>query len=115
MGLDHGLIKRPKPVDTELVTWRKEWWLRHWFCDWLQHFQDNGETKVTCEDLRDLIGKIDKVLRNPEKYREEFPLLDEAEDKGEFLKKLRELKLEISKIIMHTDWENEEVIYWEWY
>ncbi len=114
MGLDHGLVRRKKPEDTELVTWRKEWWLRERFAECLHRFQDNGDTKVQREDLETLDMDIQTVLDEPNRADQFFPTWERTYN-GEFFAMLRQLQADIRDIIDGTDWEKEDIYYWEWY
>lgn len=114
MGLDHGLIRRPISQDADLVEWRKEWWLREWFAECLHRFQDNGETVVHCDDLETLVCDIENVLDEPERAKEFFPQW-EGKYNEYFFERLREVKEQIQNIIDGTNWDTEQVLYWEWY
>lgn len=114
MGLDHGLVRRPIANDAELVTWRKNWALREWFAECLHRFQDNGETIVYRDDLEALKADIITVLDEPERAADFFPQMDGKYDENYF-QMLRELKQDVEEIIVGTNWNSEQIVYWEWY
>ena len=119
MGLDMGLVKRPKKND-ELMYWRKANQIREWFANNLAYFHDNGETKVYKEDLESLLATIDEVLEHREKAKDLLPrsqgfFFGSYEYDDWYWQDLTETKAKLEEILRETDWDNEDVFYWEWY
>lgn len=120
MGLDMGLSKRPK-FSEEIVYWRKANQIREWFVKRLgDKFVDNGETKVEREDLEALVADCKKVLANHELAEDILPTSvgfffgSQAYDEWYFSDLEDTVKM-VTEAIETTDWDKEEVSYWEWY
>ena len=119
MGLDMGLVKRPKEK-SELMYWRKANQIREWFANNLINFVENGETKVYKEDLEYLLDAVTEVLENREKAPELLPtssgfFFGSTEYDDWYWQGLTETKEKLEEILRDTDWDNEEIYYWEWW
>jgi hypothetical protein len=66
------------------------------------------------------LATIDNVLENPEKANMLLPpssgfFFGSTEIDDWYWTNLRETKTKIEEILRETDWDNEDVFYWEWY
>lgn len=119
MGLDMGLVKRPKESN-DIMYWRKANQIRAWFANNLRCFADNGETQVYKEDLESLLTTIEDVLDHPEKAGVLLPpssgfFFGSTEIDEYYWEDLRNTKEAIERILRETDWDTEDIYYWEWY
>lgn len=127
MGLDMGLYKKKKTQQgwheeyEELCYWRKANQIREWF---VEHLDDTvGNCKysiVTEDDLQHLLQDIDKVLSDPGLAPLIIPTssgfcFGSVEYDDWYFNDLKETKKYITKILVETDWEEEDVAYWEWW
>lgn len=119
MGLDMGLVKRPKESN-ELMYWRKANQIREWFANNLSNFADNGETRVYKEDVESLLATINEVLKHRGKAAELLPrsrgfFFGSYEYDEWYWEDLTETKEKLEEILRETDWDKEDVFYWESY
>ncbi len=125
MGLDMYLEKRKKAEKDdrkweEIAYWRKANQIRKWFADNLERFNDNGSTILSKKNLEDLLEKCKYVLENKDEAANLLPtssgfffgsgIYDEL-----YFDDIKETVDMITKVLEETDWDNEEVIYFEWY
>ena len=119
MGLDMGLSKKVI-TDHDLVYWRKANQIREWFVNNLENFQDEGETEVTEQNIRDLLEVCKEVQANHDKASELLPVSEGfffgSDEYDEwYFEQINETIEELEQVLENTDWDNEEIFYWEWY
>lgn len=119
MGLDMGLSKK-EVINNDAAYWRKANQIRKWFVENLENFQDNGETKVQEEDLEKLVDTCKKVLADHSLAEKLLPCSEGfffGDDKYDewYFNQLEDTVDMIEKVLNETDWDNEEIYYWEWY
>ena len=119
MGLDMGLSKKVIE-DKELAYWRKANQIREWFSNNLEDFNDNGETKVAKEDLENLIEVCREVSEDHNKASELLPYSEGfffggTEYDEYYFEQIEETIEQINSVLETTDWDKEEIYYWEWY
>ena len=119
MGLDMGLVNRPK-FGEEVMYWRKANQIRAWFADNLENFHDNGETEVTKEKLEELLQLVKDTLANRDMASEWLPtssgfFFGSTEYDEYYWEDLKHTEEALEEILQETDWENETITYWEWY
>lgn len=127
MGLDMGLYKKKKTQQgwheeyEELCYWRKANQIREWFVEHLDDTVDNCKYSIVTEDdLQHLLQDIDKVLSDPGLAPLIIPTssgfcFGSVEYDDWYFNDLKETKKYITKILVETDWEEEDVAYWEWW
>ena len=120
MGLDMYLFRREKrPAGEEVAYWRKANQIREWFASHVG--VDNcREAPVTKEILMKLRHDCKRVLDNHELAEK---ILSTSEgfffgstDYDEwYFQDLEDTIVALDKIIKETDWDKEEVYYYEWW
>lgn len=128
MGLDMWLerkSKNEKPdtdgVWNEVMYWRKANQIREWFAVNLEEGVENCRfSYVTKENLEDLVKDCKTVLDNHNKAHTLLPTSDgfffgSTEYDDWYFKDLEETVKSLKSIIKETDWENEDVAYYEWW
>lgn len=118
MGLDMGLYRREAP--DEVMYWRKANAIREWFANNLADFHDNGETRVYKEDLESLLETVRTVLANRDKAPGLLPtssgfFFGSLEYDDYYWEWMEETEEKLEEIIQETDWDHQEIYYWEWY
>lgn len=121
MGLDMYLFKRPTKKE-EVAYWRKANQIRCWF---VNHDIIDGDSNctpfvVTKEDLEELISDCKAVLKNPELAEEIMPtqsgfFFGSTDYDEYYLQDLEDTIAQVSKILAETNWEEDEIIYYEWW
>ena len=121
MGLDMWLHKRPKEEE-EIAYWRKANQIRGWFAENLEGFDDNGETNVPIEKVKELLEICDEVLkRRSAEYSEEvLPttigfFFGSQEYDEDYYKDVEETANILREILATFDFENNYLVYEEWY
>ena len=128
MGLDMFLERKSKNersdtkgVWKEVMYWRKANQIREWFAVNLEGGVENCRySYVTKENLEDLVKDCKTVLNNHNKARTLLPTSDgfffgSTECDDWYFKDLEETVKSLEKIIKETDWDNEDVAYYEWW
>ena len=120
MGLDMYLYRRKKrPAGDQVAYWRKANQIREWFATHIG--VDNcKESPLTKEILMDLRDDCIKVIVNHNRAKELLPtssgfFFGSTEYDDWYFKDLEDTVKMLDKIIHETDWENEEVYYYEWW
>ena len=123
MGLDMYLEKR-KTNSKEYVAiayWRKANQIREWFNSHLENGVENCEyVQVSKEDLEQLLEDCKKVLENHDLAEDLLPTSSGfffgGTDYDEwYFEDLEETIKMLEQILEETDFENEDVYYYEWW
>lgn len=127
MGLDQYLEKRKKNVKDapyeEVAYWRKANQVREWFVNNIEAmtYDSNCEAfPVTKELLEQLVLDCKKVLNNKCQATELLPtssgfFFGGTEYNEYYFDGLKQTVTMVQKVINETDWETEEVAYYEWW
>lgn len=127
MGLDMKLLIAKKnstePIETrgwEFCYWRKANQIRNYFEESLKDFQDNGKTLVQKEVLEDLLKRLTEVLIDHSKAKELLPtcsgfFFGNEEYNSWYFEQILEVRDDIRDILNYVNFEEEDVLYWEWY
>lgn len=119
MGLDMYLFRRKIPQDEEVGYWRKANQIREWFN---RHVGvENCREVVLNEDIL-LLLRHDcmRVLENPDLAREILPTAEgfffgSLEYDESYFDDLRDTVKTIDNILKTTDFEKEQILYYEWW
>ena len=128
MGLDMYLQRKDKNMKPnaervweEVMYWRKANHIREWFATHLDGGVENCQfSYVTKKNLEDLIHDCKVVLNDHNKAHILLPTSSGfffgGTDYGEwYFSDLEKTVTELEEIIEETDWENEDVAYYEWW
>lgn len=130
MGLDMYLYSvkrdvnlenvRQYPVE-EIMYWRKANQIRRWFEEYLDNPIENCEyTRVPKEKLEELLRTCRIVLNERDRAEELLPTSEGfffggTEYDNWYFKQVQETVEQIEKILKETNWEEKEVLYFEWW
>lgn len=120
MGLDMFLEKRSSKGDWQGVAyWRKANQIRNWFNEKVG-VENCQYTPVTKELLQELVCDCKMVVEHPELASKILPtrsgfFFGSTEYDEWYFDDLHETIVKVTEIIETTDWENEEVAYYEWW
>ena len=128
MGLDMYLQRKSKNALpdkkgawNEVMYWRKANQIREWFATHLEGGVENCKfSYVTKENLKELVDTCKTVLDNHDSAPELLPTSNgfffgsTAYDEWYF-EDLKETAEGLERVIRETDWENEDVAYYEWW
>ena len=119
MGLDMGLARVQRKGE-DVGYWRKANAIRGWIEKNLEDFQDNGETYFPKEKIEELLSVCETVLQHPEKAGELLPptegfffgsnRIDEW-----YWEDVRKTVDILENVLKTTDFQEENIMYWEWY
>ena len=127
MGLDMYLERKSKnEFDTadaweEVIYWRKANQIREWFATHLTKGVENCKrSEVTKEDLERLLKSCEMVLADHSKAEELLPtqggFFFGSTDYDEwYFEQLEYTVPKLKEAIKETDWDNEDVTYYEWW
>lgn len=121
MGLDMYLFKRKKTDADEVVYWRKANQIREWFVNQGYPAGANcSEFPVDKNILEQLVADCKEAIAHPELAPEIMPTSDGfffgSTDYDEwYFDQLQETVDKVEQILKETDWETEEVFYYEWW
>lgn len=123
MGLDMYLEKRKVNSEeyVEIAYWRKANQIREWFNSHLENGVENCEyVQVSKEDLEQLLEDCKKVLENHDLAEDLLPTSSGfffgSTDYDEwYFEDLEETVKMLEQILEETDFENEDVYYYEWW
>lgn len=124
MGLDMYLKKRIKNSDydrEEVAYWRKANQIRKWFENHLKNGVENCQyTKVTKENLLDLLNDCKAVLNNHDLASELLPtqngfFFGNTEYNEYYFEQIESTVKQIKNILEWTDFETYEIEYLEWW
>jgi hypothetical protein len=128
MGLDMYLERKSKNslpdaegAWEEVMYWRKANQIREWFAEHLEEGVKNCRfSYVTKENLEDLIKDCKIVLCNHSLAGDILPTSSGfffgSTDYDEwYFKDLEETIEKLEEVIEETDWDNEDVAYYEWW
>ena len=124
MGLDMFLFKANKGTKgyEKVAYWRKANQIRKWFVDKCG-YPDDADCKyykVTKKQLKDLKKTCKRVIKEPNLAEELLPtqsgfFFGDTEYNNFYFEDLEDTREMLKKVIKETDWENEEVFYYEWW
>ena len=126
MGLDMYLMKRNKKhkeCEVEVCYWRKANQIRKWFVNHIDQFNQEDNCKefiLSKEILEKLVYDCKYVLKNHDKAEEVLPTSsgfffgETKYDKWYFIT-LEDTVKNIQKVIETTDFESEEIYYYDWW
>ena len=120
MGLDMYLFRREKrPEGEEVAYWRKANQIREWF-DQHVGVANCHETPLTKEILLDLHNDCISVLNNHDLAPIIMPTSEgfffgSTEYDEWYFEDLKDTLKMLDKVLKETDWETEEVYYYEWW
>ena len=127
MGLDQYLEKRKKNVANaeyeEVAYWRKANQIREWFLNHIEEMEPDSNCQhfeVTEDMLEELIADCKEVLNHKELAGEILPTSNGfffgSTDYNEwYFDELKETVTMLTEVITETDWDTEEVAYYEWW
>jgi hypothetical protein len=128
MGLDMFLERKSKNslpdaegAWEEVMYWRKANQIREWFANNLEEGVENCRySYVTKENLEKLVNTCRTVLNDRNKAHYLLPTKSGfffgSTDYGEwYFRDLEKTVTELEEIVEETDWENEDVAYYEWW
>lgn len=126
MGLDMYLQRRNKSDNEsygcEVAYWRKANQIRKWFVDNTGYPEDADclMHRVTKEQLEQLVSDCRKVIENCSLAGELMPTSDgffygDTEINEMYFWKILETVEQVTEVIAETDWNNEDVFYYEWW
>lgn len=126
MGLDMYLQRRNKSDSAsdgcEAAYWRKANQIRKWFVDNTGYPEDADclMHKVTKEQLEQLVSDCRKVMENHSLAGELMPssegfFFGNIEINEIYFSQIRETVRMVTEVIAETDWNNEDVFYYEWW
>ncbi|MEE5994005.1 MAG: hypothetical protein V3G42_12320 [Oscillospiraceae bacterium] len=126
MGLDmylYRLNKGEKQMpDDEIFYWRKANQIRKWIVSHTGYNENSNVTPhvLTKEHLEQLLSDCKKVLKNPELAHMILPTSEGFFFGGTqydeyYLSTLKETAEMLENLISETDFESEEIVYWEWW
>lgn len=121
MGLDMWLHKRPK-VEDEITYWRKANQIRGWFANNVDNFEDNGETVIPKEKVKELLTVCDEVLKHrSEKYSKEvLPVTSgfffgSEEYDDDYYDEVAHTAEVLRDVLYTVDFDRYDLVYSEWY
>ena len=120
MGLDMYLFKRQQ-ARQEVGYWRKANQIRNWFDTHLSDGVENCTEKlVTREILHELRDDCLKVLADHSLAEELLPtcsgfFFGSTEYDEYYFEDLKDTVEMVTKILQETDWDTEEIVYYEWW
>ena len=119
MGLDMYLFKRKKVEPKEVGYWRKANQIREWFAQNVG-VENCRETPLTRDILKHLRDDCLTVLANHDLAEEILPtqggfFFGSTEYDEWYFKDLEDTVEIINKIMKETDWDKEEIYYYEWW
>lgn len=119
MGLDMYLEKRKKPPYEEVAYWRKANQIREWFNNKIG-VENCQHSEVSKELLEELVEDCKKVLADHDLAEELLPTSSGfffgSQNYDEWYYGDLEQTVEmVERVIAETDWETEEVLYYEWW
>lgn len=123
MGLDMYLEKRRTNNEEyeEIAYWRKANQIREWFNSYLENGVENCEhTLVSKEDLEQLLEDCKKVLEDHTLAEDLLPtssgfFFGSTDYDDEYFEELEETVKMLEQILKETDFENEDIYYYEWW
>lgn len=126
MGLDMFLIRRDKvsseTIDDEAAYWRKANQIRQWFVVNTNYPKDGNTTphNVTREQLKNLVSDCRKVIECKELAEKILPpsfgyWFGSTDIDDYYFDTVRETVGMVNRVIEETDWDNEDVCYYEWW
>lgn len=128
MGLDMYLRRKSKneTPDTkgvweEVMYWRKANQIREWFASHLENGVENCcYSYVSKEDLENLIKDCETVLADHDKAKKILPtssgfFFGSTEYDEWYFDDLKETVEKLKEVISETDWNNQDVAYYEWW
>lgn len=122
MGHDMFLMKRNKGEKEkcyEVCYWKKVNQIREWFINHIEEFDRNESCKefILSEALlKDLVQDCKEVLIHREKAKILLPVLenDTEYDEGYYCDLIATI-IDVETILKETDFEAEEIFYYEWW
>lgn len=128
MGLDMYLERKKRNVEAdaenaweEVMYWRKANQIREWFVNNLLDVVENCKrTPVYLSDLEELVETCETVLADHSKAKELLPtssgfFFGGTEYDEWYYQDLEETVEGLKRVIEETDWETEDVAYFEWW
>ena len=127
MGLDQYLFRkrkddRRKELGTEVCYWRKANQIRQWFVNNTSYPEDANCEKhlVTLEQLSQLLTDCEDVLAHRDMAEDILPTSEGFFFGGldyddSYYSDIEYTRREISKIIEETDFDKEDIYYYEWW
>ena len=126
MGLDMYLLKRkknePKEEPEEVAYWRKANQIRSWICRFTDYSEDANcvEFKLTKYNLVNLLEDCETVLENKKLANTLMPtksgfFFGNTEYDETYFWQLEDTIKQLEKVINETDWDNEDIFYFEWW
>lgn len=124
MGLDMYLYKKKANVEKmeEVAYWRKANQIRNWIVQNTEY-----EADADCEDylldketLENLVSDCKAVIANPTLADELLPtksgfFFGSTEYDDWYFEDLKLTIKQVEKILKETDWDNEDIYYYEWW
>ena len=130
MGLDMYLEKRKKSVEEgtqnaweEVMYWRKANQVRAWFVRNIEEMEEDSDCEyfaVSKELLEKLVADCKAVLDDRDSAEETMPsssgfFFGSCNYDEWYFKDLENTIVGVQRVINETDWETEEVAYYEWW
>lgn len=123
MGLDMYLEKRKVNSEDyeEIAYWRKVNQIREWFNSHLENGVENCEyVQVSKEDLEQLLEDCKKVLENHDLAEDLLPtssgfFFGSTDYDKWYFEDLEHTVKMLEQILEETDFENEDIYYYEWW
>ena len=124
MGLDMYLFKKTKGENegAEVAYWRKANQVRQWFVDHAGYNADANceEHPITKSILERLVSDCKTVLADHSKAEEVLPtqsgfFFGSTDYDDWYFNDLTNTVEQVEKVVADTDWNNEEVYYYEWW
>ena len=126
MGLDMYLYCRNKGEtelpDDEIYYWRKANQIRQWIVSHTGYSESSNITAhvLTKEHLENLLSDCKKVLEKPELASMILPTSEGfffggTQYNESYLLTLEETAEMLESLIPETDFDTEEIVYWEWW
>ena len=124
MGLDMYLYRKNKRTgdSDEAQYWRKANWIRKWLVNHTDLDEDSNceYTKLSKEILEQLIKDCEEVVKNHELASELMPTASKfffgnTEYSDYYFENLEYTAERLREIINETNWETEDIYYYEWW
>ena len=126
MGLDMYLFKRnkqnPDEEMKEVAYWRKANQIRNWIVEHTDYnINSNCEDYLLNKDiLENLIADCKTVIENPIMADNIMPtksgfFFGDTNYDNWYFAELKDTIKQVEKVIKETDWDNEDIYYYEWW
>ena len=126
MGLDMYLYKKNKRTPDEKIQevayWRKANQIRNWIVTYTDYPRDADceEFLLTKNNLEKLVKDCKTVINDPRSASILMPtqsgfFFGNTEYDKWYFKDLKNTVEQVEKVIKETDWDNEEIYYYEWW